>query len=99
MKTISTTQRLICGIVLLGASLLMSCGTSRKVAELPQTKTVEILAVNDMHAAIDNFPDLLLWLTACEPSIPIYCSFRVATTKQETPQTINILKKECPLLN
>ena len=56
MKTNPTTQKVIYGIVLLGASLLMGCTTSRKVAEQPKAKTVEILAVNDMHAAIDNFP-------------------------------------------
>jgi 5'-nucleotidase len=58
MKTITTKQKAICGIVLLGTTLLMGCGTSRKVkvAELPKAKTIEILAVNDMHAAIDNFP-------------------------------------------
>ena len=58
MKTISITHKLICGIVLLGTTFLMSCGTRRKVkvAELPKAKTIEILAVNDMHAALDNFP-------------------------------------------
>ena len=60
MKTITTSQKLICGIALLGTTLLISCGTNRKVkvAELPKAKTIEILAVNDMHAAIDNFPRL-----------------------------------------
>lgn len=56
MKTISTKLKVISGIVLLGISLMMGCGTSRKVAELPKVRTIEILAVNDMHAAIDNFP-------------------------------------------
>jgi len=56
MKTITTKLKVFCGLVVLGAFLLMACSTNRKVAELPQSKTVEILAVNDMHAAIDNFP-------------------------------------------
>jgi 5'-nucleotidase len=56
MKTNSTSQKLIYAIVLLGTSLLMGCGTSRKVAEQPKVRIIEILAVNDMHAAIDNFP-------------------------------------------
>ncbi len=56
MKTITTKLKLIGGVILLGSSLLMSCGPSRKVAEPLKTRTVEILAVNDMHAAIDNFP-------------------------------------------
>ncbi|HHX35234.1 MAG TPA: bifunctional metallophosphatase/5'-nucleotidase [Gammaproteobacteria bacterium] len=36
----------------------MGCSTSQtvSVSELPQAKTLEILAVNDMHAALDNFP-------------------------------------------
>ncbi|MDD2550742.1 MAG: bifunctional metallophosphatase/5'-nucleotidase, partial [Bacteroidales bacterium] len=58
MKTIFTTSKVICAVFLLGASLLMGCSTNQKakVAELSQAKTVEILAVNDMHAALDNFP-------------------------------------------
>ncbi|HKM92067.1 MAG TPA: bifunctional UDP-sugar hydrolase/5'-nucleotidase [Prolixibacteraceae bacterium] len=56
MKTISTKLKVFCALVVLGASLLIGCSTSRKIAEQPQSKTVEILAVNDMHAAIDNFP-------------------------------------------
>ena len=58
MKKIPTTPKIICAIVLLGTSLLMGCSTSRKVkvAELPKARTIEILAVNDMHAALDNFP-------------------------------------------
>ena len=56
MKIISTIQKVIYGIVVLGTSILIGCSTSRKVAELPKVKTIEILAVNDMHAAIDNFP-------------------------------------------
>ena len=58
MKSNSTTQKVIYGIFLLGTSLFISCGTSRKVAEQPKAKTIVILAVNDMHAAIDNFPRL-----------------------------------------
>ena len=56
MKTNSRTQKLIYGIFLLSTTLLISCGTSRKLVEIPKAKTIEILAVNDMHAAIDNFP-------------------------------------------
>ena len=58
MKTISTTQKIFYGFLLLSISFIISCGTSQKVVELPATKTVEILAVNDMHAALDNFPRL-----------------------------------------
>ena len=56
MKTFSTKLKAICGLVVIGTSLLISCGTSRKVGEQPKAKTIEILAVNDMHAAFDNFP-------------------------------------------
>ena len=56
MKTKSTPQKLIYGIFLLSTTLLISCSTSRKIVEIPKAKTIEILAVNDMHAAIDNFP-------------------------------------------
>lgn len=58
MKTISTTSKVISTIVLLGISLIIGCSTSRKVnmGEHPKAKTIEILAVNDMHATLDNFP-------------------------------------------
>ena len=58
MRTISMTQKIFYGIFLLSTSLLISCGTSRIVAEQPKARTIEILAVNDMHAALDNFPRL-----------------------------------------
>ncbi len=58
MKTIPTTPKIMCAIFMLVVSLLMGCSISQKikVADLPKTRTIEILAVNDMHAAIDNFP-------------------------------------------
>ncbi|NLZ95822.1 MAG: hypothetical protein GX921_08375, partial [Bacteroidales bacterium] len=56
MKSFFTKLKVIAGITLLGASLLMGCGTSRKVIEPAKAKTIEILAVNDIHAALDNFP-------------------------------------------
>ena len=58
MKIISLTQKIIYGFLLLSTSLLNGCGTSRKVAEQPKARTIEILSVNDMHAALDNFPRL-----------------------------------------
>lgn len=58
MKTTSPTQKIIYSALLLSTALIIGCGTSRKVAEQPKTKTIEILSVNDMHAAIDNFPRL-----------------------------------------
>lgn len=44
-------------IIVAGAmiALFAACGTSKKVAE-KQSRQLTILAVNDMHAAIDNFP-------------------------------------------
>ncbi len=56
MKTISTKLKVISGIMVLSVSLLIGCSTSRKAVELPKERTIEILAVNDMHAALDNFP-------------------------------------------
>ncbi len=56
MKSVLSTHKVIYAVLLLGTSFIISCGTSRKVAEIPKAKTIEILAVNDMHAALDNFP-------------------------------------------
>lgn len=58
MKAISTTSKALCAIALLGTLFTMGCSTSRKVnmGQQPKGKTIEILAVNDMHAALDNFP-------------------------------------------
>ena len=58
MKSVLSIHKFIYAVLLLGTSLIISCGTSRKVAEIPKAKTIEILAVNDMHAALDNFPRL-----------------------------------------
>jgi len=38
-------------------TIIVACHPVRQVSQpTPETKTLEILAVNDMHAAIDNFP-------------------------------------------
>lgn len=59
MKIITPSQKINYSIFLLGISLLIGCGTSRKVTEQhPVARSIEILSVNDMHAAIDNFPRL-----------------------------------------
>lgn len=54
----SATPKLLWAIILLGTAFLMGCSTSQnaQVEGLAKERTVEILAVNDMHAAIDNFP-------------------------------------------
>lgn len=52
-------KRMTNNIILLSviALFVASCGTSRKTTSEPSAqKTVEILAVNDMHGTIDNFP-------------------------------------------
>ncbi len=55
MKRKNTILRIL--VALLLTALVISCGTTRKVApEKEQVKELEILTVNDMHAAIDNFP-------------------------------------------
>lgn len=56
MKSFFTKLKALAAITVLGASLMVGCGTKRKVVELPKARTIEILAVNDMHAALDNFP-------------------------------------------
>ena len=59
MKTISMTQKIIYGVFLLSTTLWIGCGTSRKaLVQQPTSKTIQILSVNDMHAALDNFPRL-----------------------------------------
>ncbi|MDD2412486.1 MAG: bifunctional UDP-sugar hydrolase/5'-nucleotidase [Bacteroidales bacterium] len=58
MKRFLMKPKVFCVIVLLGTSLFMACTTRQKIklSELPKVKMIEILAVNDMHAALDNFP-------------------------------------------
>ncbi|GAB1417543.1 bifunctional UDP-sugar hydrolase/5'-nucleotidase [Bacteroidales bacterium] len=54
--------RLIFFGLLTGLTIIINgCGTARKLGHIPhvsETKTIEILAVNDIHANIDNFPRL-----------------------------------------
>jgi 5'-nucleotidase / UDP-sugar diphosphatase len=46
-------------LALLGIGILYSCSTGKKVVSVSQDeKQAVIFAVNDMHAAIDNFPKL-----------------------------------------
>ncbi len=55
MKRITLISRL--SVVLLLTTLIGACGTTRKgVTGKGQIKELEILTVNDLHAAIDNFP-------------------------------------------
>ena len=58
IKKRSTAPKVLWALVLLGTALLMGCNTNQnaKVTQISQARTVEILAVNDMHAALDNFP-------------------------------------------
>lgn len=58
MKKFSTTSKTLCAMIVLITLLTMSCSTTRtaKKGTTPKARTVEILAVNDMHAALDNFP-------------------------------------------
>ena len=58
IKKSSITPKVLWAILLLGTALLMGCSTSQsdRAGTLATARTVEILAVNDMHAAIDNFP-------------------------------------------
>ena len=73
MKSFFAKLKVLVGLTVFGVSLMvgmMGCGTSRKVAELPQARTVEILAVNDMHAAIDNFPRLAFMVDSLRAIYP-----------------------------
>ena len=58
MKTILAKLKAIFGVVVLSTYFLMGCSSSQKavVQQQLQSKTLEIVAVNDMHAALDNFP-------------------------------------------
>ena len=70
MKTISPAQKIVHIVLLLCIALFIGCGTIQKMVELPTTKTVEILAVNDMHAALDNFPRLAFMIDSLRNIYP-----------------------------
>ncbi len=72
IKKNSTTPKVLWALVLLGTTLLMGCNTSQyaKVTQLPQERTLEILAVNDMHAALDNFPRLAFIVDSLRATYP-----------------------------
>jgi len=57
-KINARASKAIRAIALLAVALLLGCSTKQnvKITELPAARTIEILAVNDMHAALDNFP-------------------------------------------
>ncbi|MDD2386704.1 MAG: bifunctional UDP-sugar hydrolase/5'-nucleotidase [Bacteroidales bacterium] len=72
MMKFSTKLNVIYAIVLFSTSLLISCSTSQKVkvGELPKLKTLEILAVNDIHAALENFPRFAFMLDSLRAIYP-----------------------------
>lgn len=55
-KQNSTTLRKRIGRLLLLGLIVSGCGIAPAHAQKDAARTIEILAVNDMHAAIDNFP-------------------------------------------
>ncbi len=72
IKKTTTTPKVLWALVLLGTALLMGCNTNQnvKVTPLPQARTVEILAVNDMHAALDNFPHFAFIVDSLRDTYP-----------------------------
>lgn len=61
-----------CSAIVLSLFAAQGCGASKKsaAAQQPQPKTIEILAVNDMHATIDNFPRLAFMVDSLRAIYP-----------------------------
>lgn len=72
-KQNSTTLRKRIGRLLLLGLIVSGCGIAPAHAQKDAARTIEILAVNDMHAAIDKFPASDLWLTVFGQFILICC--------------------------
>lgn len=72
MKKYLATAKTLCIAVLLGTALLAGCSTQSnvEVTERSQAKSLTILAVNDMHAALDNFPRLAVIVDELRETYP-----------------------------
>lgn len=100
IKKSSTTPKALLVIVLLGTALLMGCSTRQnvKVAELPQARTVEILAVNDMHAALDNFPRFAFIVDSLRATYPDLLLVAAGDNQTGNPANDQYPEKGMPMI-
>ena len=99
MKTILPTQKVLYGLLLLSISFVISCGTSRRVAVQPTTKSIEILAVNDMHAALDNFPRLAFMVDSLKEIYPDLLLVSAGDNQTGNPVNDQYPEKGMPIIN
>ncbi|NLX67359.1 MAG: bifunctional metallophosphatase/5'-nucleotidase [Bacteroidales bacterium] len=105
MKT--TTLKKITGnglltLLLLSLILATGCGIKRKTTtagEISQTdRTVEILAVNDMHAAIDNFPRFAFMVDSLRAIYPHMLLFSGGDNQTGNPVNDQYPQKGLPMI-
>lgn len=100
MRLILTTQKVICVIVLLGTFLLMACSTNQKlkVTELPKSRTIEFLAVNDIHAALENFPRFAFVLDSLRSIYPNLLLVSAGDNQTGNPANDQYPEKGMPII-
>lgn len=92
-------QRKQFALILMLGLLVTSCGVSRKVEKVPTpTKTVEILAVNDMHAAIDNFPRFAYMVDSLRALYPDMLLFSGGDNQTGNPVNDQYAEKGMPMI-
>lgn len=99
-KTSMTAPRSIWAVALLCTSLLFGCSTNQNasVAEQSQTKTVEILAVNDMHAALDNFPRFAFIVDSLREAYPDLLLVSAGDNQTGNPANDQYPEKGMPII-
>ena len=99
MKTI---QRKTWAVITLSVIVLLSwtsCGTSRKQALVPQEpKMLHILAVNDMHAAIDHFPRFVFMVDSLRALYPDMLLFSGGDNQTGNPINDQYSPKGLPMI-
>ena len=99
MKTI---QRKTWAVITLSVIVLLSwtsCGTSRKQVHVPQEpRMLHILAVNDMHAAIDNFPRFAFMVDSLRALYPDMLLFSGGDNQTGNPINDQYSPKGLPMI-
>lgn len=100
MKQYLATVKMMCAAVLLVTVVLAGCSTSSSldVAGQPQAKSVTILAVNDMHAALDNFPRLASMVDELRETYPDLLLVSAGDNQTGNPANDQYPEKGMPMI-
>lgn len=100
MRKYLATAKIVWIAVLFSSVLLTGCSTKQRinVTEQAQIKTVTILAVNDMHAALDNFPRFAFMVDSLRESYPDLLLVAAGDNQTGNPANDQYPEKGMPII-